>query len=89
MYEPCYNNVMRKTLTRVGNSEALVISKELKELTGIQHEVEIQVVGNVLLIAPAGDDAALREGKRAAILRAAVTEVLDENDEVLGRLKNA
>lgn len=89
MYEPCYNNVMRKTLTRVGNSEALVISKELKELTGIQHEVEIQVVGNVLLISPAGDAAALREGKRAAILRAAVTEVLDENDEVLGRLKDA
>ena len=75
--------------TRVGNSEALVTSKEFKELTGIQHEVEIQVVGNVLLIAPAGDDAALREGKRAAILHAAVTEVLDENDEVLGRLKDA
>ncbi|WP_157463769.1 MazF family transcriptional regulator [Deinococcus pimensis] len=66
-----------------------MISRELKELTGIEHEVEIQVVGNVLLVTPARNEEALRQGRRAALLHAAVSQVLDDNDEVLARLKDA
>ena len=49
---------MRKKLTRVGNSQALLLSKEVLGLLDVpeEGEVEVQVLGNVMLVSPAGLD---------------------------------
>ncbi len=49
---------MRKKLTRVGNSQALLLSKEVLGLLNIpeEGEVEVQVLGNVMLVSPTGLD---------------------------------
>lgn len=70
---------MRKKLVRVGNSEALVITRELRALTGITGEVEVQVVGNTILLRPV----------TAPDLAASLERVLNENMDVLARLKDA
>ena len=43
---------MRKKLTRIGNSWGLVLPKEVLELLGLAPggEVELQVVGNTLIV---------------------------------------
>ena len=43
---------MRKKLTRVGNSWGVILPKEVLDLLEIDDEVEIEVVGNTLMIAP-------------------------------------
>jgi antitoxin component of MazEF toxin-antitoxin module len=50
---------MIKTLSKVGNSQALILDKTLLELIGVSErgEVELQVQGDTLLIRPAGDRA--------------------------------
>ena len=46
---------MIKTLTKVGNSHALVIDKPLMEALGIEHDTPLQltVSGNSLIVTPA------------------------------------
>jgi antitoxin component of MazEF toxin-antitoxin module len=43
---------MRKRLTRVGNSWGVILPKEVLDLLEIDDEVDIQVVGNTMMIAP-------------------------------------
>jgi antitoxin component of MazEF toxin-antitoxin module len=43
---------MRKRLTRIGNSWGLILPKEVLDLLEIEDEVEIELVGNTLVIAP-------------------------------------
>jgi antitoxin MazE len=65
---------MIKTLTRTGNSLALVIDKGLLEATGItaDSQLEVSTDGDVIVISP------LRSKKRTARIRA-VLEELDRN----------
>ncbi len=44
---------MKSRIVRIGNSQGLRIPKPLIEQTGLGEEVEIQVDGNRLIIAPA------------------------------------
>ena len=46
---------MIKTLSKVGNSQALILDKTLLELIGVgeRGEVELQVQGDTLLVRPA------------------------------------
>jgi antitoxin component of MazEF toxin-antitoxin module len=50
---------MIKSLSKVGNSQALILDKTLLELIGVgeRGEVELQVQGDTLLIRPARSDA--------------------------------
>ena len=73
---------MRKKLTRVGNSQALLLSKEVLGLLDIpeEGEVEVQVLGNVMLVSSVGLD---EDELRAAL---AFTSSLKEDAEVCRRL---
>jgi antitoxin component of MazEF toxin-antitoxin module len=76
---------MRKRLTKVGNSQAVILSKETLELLGIPEggEVELQVLGKVLTLhAPDVNPLELQ----AAL---AFSAVLAEDQEVLERLADA
>jgi antitoxin MazE len=63
---------MVKTLTRTGNSLALVLDKTLLEATGIGADTQLEVStdGDVIVISP------VRSAKRTAKLR----RILDELD---------
>ena len=65
---------MIKTLTRTGNSLALVIDKRLLEATGItaDSQLEVSTDGDVILISP------IRPKRRTARIRA-VLEDLDRD----------
>ena len=76
---------MRKKLTKVGNSQAIILGKETLELLGVPSggEVEVQLLGKVLTLhAP---------GLEKSELRAAMAfgAVLAEDETVLERLSNA
>ena len=73
---------MRKKLTRVGNSQALLLSREVLGLLDIAEEddVEVQILGNVMLVSSAGLD----DGERRAAL--AFASSLKEDEEVYRRL---
>ena len=76
---------MRKRLTKVGNSQAIILGKETLELLGVPlgGEVEVQVLGKVLTLhAPDLESAELR----AAM---AFGAVLAEDERVLERLSDA
>lgn len=76
---------MRKRLTKVGNSHAIILGKETLELLGVLEggEVEMQVLGKVLTLhAPDLESAEVR----AAM---AFGAVLVEDKEVLERLADA
>ncbi len=45
---------MKSRIVKIGNSRGIRIPKPLIEETGLGEEVEIQVEGNRLIIAPAG-----------------------------------
>lgn len=89
MYERRYTLSMRKTLSRLGNSEALVITREMKELTGIGSEVEVQVLGNAIVITPAQDSLRPETTRRQTQFAAARDQILEEYDEVFRRLADA
>jgi antitoxin MazE len=64
---------MMKTLTRTGNSLALVLDKAILEATGIDADtpLEVSTDGDVILVSP------VRSRKRTAKLRRIIAE-LDE-----------
>lgn len=43
---------MRKRLTRIGNSWGVILPKEVLDLLDVDDEVEIEIVGNTMMIAP-------------------------------------
>jgi len=45
---------MKSRIVKIGNSQGIRIPKPLIEQTGLSQDVEIQVEGNRLVIAPAG-----------------------------------
>jgi antitoxin MazE len=49
---------MIKTLSRVGNSQALILDKTILELIGVDErgEVELRIEGSRLVISPVHDD---------------------------------
>ena len=73
---------MIKTLSKVGNSQALILDKTLLELIGVgeRGEVELQVQGDTLLIRPAGG------GARRAELTRVGTELMDRFQDAFERL---
>ena len=73
---------MRKKLTRVGNSQALLLSEEVLELLGVpeEGEVEVQILGGVMLV----NSAELSKNELRASLASASS--LEEDAEVYRRL---
>lgn len=73
---------MIKTLSKVGNSQALILDKTLLELLGIgeRGEVELQVHGDTLLVRPA------HHGARRANLQRLGSEVMDQFEPAFKRL---
>lgn len=80
---------MRKTLSRIGNSEALVITREMKELTGIDHDVEVEIQGNAIIITPAHAATTPETLERQARFTAARERILTEYDDLFRRLADA
>ena len=74
---------MRTKLIRVGNSRALLLSKEVLERLNIPEggEIEVQILGNVMLVSSAG----LNENELRAVL--AFASSLKEDAEVYRRLE--
>ncbi len=56
---------MRKRLTKIGNSWGVIIPKEVLDLLEVDDEVEVQLAGNTLLIAPPDIDALELEASMA------------------------
>jgi antitoxin component of MazEF toxin-antitoxin module len=73
---------MLKTLTRTGNSLALVLDKPLLEATGIDAstELEISTDGDVIVISP------VRSRKRTARLRSILKDLDREHAGAFRRL---
>jgi antitoxin component of MazEF toxin-antitoxin module len=73
---------MVKTLTRTGNSLALVLDKPLLEATGIDADTKLEVStdGDVIVISP------VRSKKRTAELRKILAELDQEHAGAFRRL---
>ncbi len=73
---------MIKTLTRTGNSLALVLDKPLLEATGItaDSKLEVSTDGDVIVISP------VRSKKRSARIRAVLDELDREHAGAFKRL---
>ena len=73
---------MIKTLSKVGNSQALILDKTMLELIGVgeRGEVELQVQGDTLLVRPARSDARRLELERIG------GELMDRFDDAYRRL---
>jgi len=73
---------MIKTLTRTGNSTALIIDKEIQKATGLQpgSEVEVSTNGDVIIVSP------VRSAERTKRLRAVMRELDDEYAGAFKRL---
>lgn len=71
---------MRKRLTTVGKSRAVILPKELLELYGFTDEVEIEPGEGGLLLRPA---------RKGLTFEAAADKLFAEQDELLERLSNA
>jgi antitoxin component of MazEF toxin-antitoxin module len=73
---------MKKTLTRTGNSLALVLDKSLLEATGIDADTRLEVStdGDVIVISP------IRSPKRTARLRRIMKDLDREHAGAFARL---
>ncbi len=73
---------MIKTLSKVGNSSALILDKTVLELIGVgeRGEVELQVQGDTLLIRPA------RSGARREQLQQLSSDIMERFDDAFVRL---
>ena len=86
-YELCYNPhiegiEMRKKLTTVGNSVALVMTRDMLGLLGIKtsDEIEISFSGRTMLLR------GLPEAERAESVSRAIDQVFERHDGALRRL---
>lgn len=75
--------MMIKTLTKHGNSFALIIERPIMELLGIEADTPLNITtdGNALVIHPVQDD-----DDRAARFRAALEKVNERHGGALRRL---
>lgn len=71
---------MRKRLTTVGKSRAVILPKELLELYGFTEEVEIEPAEGGLLLRPARKGLSFEEAK---------AKLFREKRDLLERLSNA
>jgi antitoxin MazE len=73
---------MVKTLTKTGNSLALILDRAILEATGIDSDTKLEVStdGDVILISP------IRSKKRSADLRRILEELDDDHAGVFRRL---
>lgn len=73
---------MIKTLTRTGNSLALVLDKPILEATGISADTELEIStdGDVIVVSP------VRSKRRTARLRAILDELDREHAGAFRRL---
>ena len=73
---------MRKRITTVGNSAALLLSKDMLRLLGLEAggEVEVSFSGRTMLVRP------LKEAERAERVASAVEKVFERHDRALRRL---
>ncbi|MEF2277201.1 AbrB/MazE/SpoVT family DNA-binding domain-containing protein [Deinococcus sp. YIM 134068] len=71
---------MRKRLTTVGKSRAVILPKELLELYGFGEEVEIEPTDGGLILRPA---------RRGLSFEEAAEKLFAEKEELLERLSNA
>ncbi|KEF35728.1 MULTISPECIES: AbrB/MazE/SpoVT family DNA-binding domain-containing protein [Deinococcus] len=71
---------MRKRLTTVGKSRAVILPKELLELYGFQEEVEIEPVDGGLILRPARQGMSFEE---------AADRLFAEKGDLLERLSKA
>lgn len=80
---------MRKTLSRIGNSEALVITRKMKEPTGTDHEVEVEIQSNAIVFTPAQAATTPEPLDRQVRFAAARERILTECDELFRKLAAA
>ncbi|MDQ3646425.1 MAG: hypothetical protein M3345_05750 [Actinomycetota bacterium] len=59
---------MRKRLTKIGNSWGLIIPKEVLDLLDVDDEVNVEIAGNTLMIAPPDIDPTELEASLAYIV---------------------
>lgn len=71
---------MRKRLTTIGKSRALILPKELLELYGFQEEIEIEPTEGGLILRPARPGMTFAEAK---------AKVFAEKRDLLARLSDA
>lgn len=71
---------MRKRLTTVGKSRAVILPKELLELYGFGEEVELEPVDGGLILRPVRQGISFEE---------AAEQLFTEKDELLERLSKA
>lgn len=71
---------MRKRLTTVGKSRAVILPKELLELYGFSEEVEIEPVEGGLILRPV---------RRGMSFEEAADKLFAEKDDLLERLSKA
>ncbi|WP_295816367.1 AbrB/MazE/SpoVT family DNA-binding domain-containing protein [uncultured Deinococcus sp.] len=71
---------MRKKLTSIGKSRALIIPKELLELYGFSEEIEIEPVDGGLILRPARTGLSFAEAK---------AKLFAEKRDLLARLSDA
>jgi len=73
---------MVKTLTRLGNSSALIVDRTMMELLEIQPDTPLKVTveGRRMIVEP------LTEEERKERVRAASKRVIDKNAELFRRL---
>ena len=73
---------MKTRIVKIGNSRGVRIPKLLIKETGLGEEVEIQVEGNRLIIAPAGHPRAGWSTSFRKMARAGDDELLDKDAQV-------
>lgn len=74
--------VLRKKVTAVGNSAAIVLSKDLMQLLGLEigQEVELSVIDRTLVVRSA------QEAERTELVRRAADRVFERRKGLLTRL---
>jgi len=73
---------VRKKLTALGDSAAIILTQDLPELLGLEigQEVELSVVSRTLVIRP------VQESERAELLRPAADQVFERRRGLLTKL---
>lgn len=74
--------VLRKKVTAVGNSAAIVLSRDLLQLLGLEigQEVELSVIDRTLVVRSA------QESERTELIRQAADRIFERRKGLLARL---